>query len=261
VRAAFRLLADSGFGGERSRGWGRAEAPEFVDGQLPGIVLPARVRRAAAALVAAPPVAAMKNEEVAPVVAASAVIDVPPDAPLTPVEIEPKSAESEPKVAAGEGEKSESDPEAPTLAVEAAEAAVETEEVAAASAVPAPEAAIAAPKEDAPVEPQTDTTEIEAPQTTAGQPYWMLSLFAPAAGDTVDWTRGDYAVIERNGRIESPVASGGLKKQVNLVAEGSVLIAASAPVGSAPDVAPDGFPHPVFRAGFAVAIPLTGDAI
>ena len=38
--AAFRLLADSGFGGERSRGWGRAEAPEFVEGELPDLILP-----------------------------------------------------------------------------------------------------------------------------------------------------------------------------------------------------------------------------
>ncbi len=39
VKAAFRLLADTGFGGERSRGWGRAEAPEFVDGVLPDMIL------------------------------------------------------------------------------------------------------------------------------------------------------------------------------------------------------------------------------
>lgn len=31
VKAALRLLADSGFGGERSRGWGRASEPEFSD--------------------------------------------------------------------------------------------------------------------------------------------------------------------------------------------------------------------------------------
>jgi len=41
-----------------------------------------------------------------------------------------------------------------------------------------------------------------------------------------------------------------------MVAEGSVLHAASEPRGSASDVAPDGFAHPVFRAGFAVSIPL-----
>jgi hypothetical protein len=42
-----------------------------------------------------------------------------------------------------------------------------------------------------------------------------------------------------------------------MVAEGSVLCG-GAPTGAAPDVAPDGFAHPVFRAGFAVAIPLPG---
>ena len=41
VKAAFRLLADSGFGGERSRGWGRSEAPEFIEGDLPDMILPA----------------------------------------------------------------------------------------------------------------------------------------------------------------------------------------------------------------------------
>ena len=39
VKAAFRLLADSGFGGERSRGWGRSETPEFVEGKLPGLII------------------------------------------------------------------------------------------------------------------------------------------------------------------------------------------------------------------------------
>jgi hypothetical protein len=41
-----------------------------------------------------------------------------------------------------------------------------------------------------------------------------------------------------------------------MVAEGSVVYAPAGPSGSAPDVAPDGFAHPVFRAGFAVSIPL-----
>jgi CRISPR type III-A-associated RAMP protein Csm4 len=31
VKSAIRLLADSGFGGERSRGWGRAAEPQFTD--------------------------------------------------------------------------------------------------------------------------------------------------------------------------------------------------------------------------------------
>src|ERR1039457_3350326 len=39
LRAALRLLADSGFGGERSRGWGRSAQPDFVEGMLPDLVL------------------------------------------------------------------------------------------------------------------------------------------------------------------------------------------------------------------------------
>jgi CRISPR/Cas system CSM-associated protein Csm4 (group 5 of RAMP superfamily) len=87
-------------------------------------------------------------------------------------------------------------------------------------------------------------------------PHWLLSLFTPAPADSVDWRRGNYTVLPRGGRVDSPAGSGELKKQIQMVAEGSVLYAETAPRGSAADVAPDGFAHPVFRAGFAVAIPL-----
>ena len=40
LTAALRFLADSGFGGGRSRGWGRAEMPEIQEGQLPDLLLP-----------------------------------------------------------------------------------------------------------------------------------------------------------------------------------------------------------------------------
>jgi CRISPR type III-A-associated RAMP protein Csm4 len=40
VKAALRLLSDSGIGGERSRGWGRFEAPEFREGAFPELLLP-----------------------------------------------------------------------------------------------------------------------------------------------------------------------------------------------------------------------------
>jgi CRISPR/Cas system CSM-associated protein Csm4 (group 5 of RAMP superfamily) len=81
-------------------------------------------------------------------------------------------------------------------------------------------------------------------------------LFTPAPADAVDWKRGNYAVLARGGRVDSPAGSGELKKQIHMVAEGSVLFAAPAPRGAATDVAPDGFAHPVYRAGFAVAVPL-----
>lgn len=86
--------------------------------------------------------------------------------------------------------------------------------------------------------------------------YWMLSLFSPTQADSIDWGRGSYSLVTRSGRVDSPQGAGGLKKQVRMVAEGSVLVSSQAPVGSAPDVAPDGFPHPVYRAGFALAIPI-----
>jgi hypothetical protein len=47
-----------------------------------------------------------------------------------------------------------------------------------------------------------------------------------------------------------------LKKPLPMICEGSVLFAEQALRGAAPDVAPDGFPHPVFRSGFAVSIPI-----
>ncbi len=40
VKAAFRLLADSGFGGRRSSGWGQAEEPEFQQGAWPAVLMP-----------------------------------------------------------------------------------------------------------------------------------------------------------------------------------------------------------------------------
>jgi CRISPR type III-A-associated RAMP protein Csm4 len=151
VESAFRLLADSGFGGERSRGWGRAEAPEFVEGTLPDLILPPMV---------------------------------PPEAAAPP-----------------EGESFWTEP-------------------------------------------------------ASVQAYWLLSLFAPNADDAIDWERGFYDLVARGGRVESPARSGDPKKLLNMVSEGSVLLASGDLRGSAADVAPDGFPHPVYRAGFALAIPI-----
>ena len=58
VKTALRLLADTGFGGERSQGWGRSEMPEFVDGDLTGFLLPPRKPKPPRAAVIAPPATA-----------------------------------------------------------------------------------------------------------------------------------------------------------------------------------------------------------
>ncbi len=40
LHACFRLLADSGFGGRRTQGWGKTESPEWKRGTWPGVILP-----------------------------------------------------------------------------------------------------------------------------------------------------------------------------------------------------------------------------
>jgi CRISPR type III-A-associated RAMP protein Csm4 len=174
VRGALRLLADSGFGGERSRGWGRSAQPEFIEGMLPDLILPPATR---------------------------------PDAETR-----------------GLG-----DAESPV--------AEETPQIEAAPEPPLPP-------------PQPNATS-----------HWLLSLFTPGPDDAVDWKSGNYTVVARGGRIDSPAGFGERKKQLQMVTEGSVLVAGGAIRGAAPDVAPDGFAHPVFRAGFALSIPLPGQVI
>jgi len=150
VEAAFRYLADSGFGGERSLGWGRSDSPEFTPGMFPELILPSPPRQ---------------------------------------------------------------------------------------NAGPA------------------DSTEAQ-PQPVWETAYWLLSLFSPAGSDSIDWQRGEYSFVTRGGRIESSAGWGTPKKLLRMVEEGSVLVAGSAPAGTVSNVAPDSFSHPVFRAGFAVAIPI-----
>jgi CRISPR type III-A-associated RAMP protein Csm4 len=239
VKAALRLLADSGFGGERSRGWGRSEPPEFAEGDLPDLILPP---------LAPAPEAAVLTEEVSGAgrgthdlggsaclpdsedVANSA--DAPPDQPTLPTpmpgEVKPEdsaSAESPAEMGAG------------VAVLEMEDEALETQ------------------AEFPPIEPEPEPA-ITTPVIDAPQSHWLLSLYTPAPDDTVDWRRGSYSVLTRGGRVESPAGSGGLKKQLQMIAEGSVLSAVSEPRGSATDVGPEGFPHPVYRAGFALSIPL-----
>jgi CRISPR/Cas system CSM-associated protein Csm4 (group 5 of RAMP superfamily) len=250
VKSAFRVLADTGFGGERSRGWGRSAAPEFIDGVLPDMILPPAER----------PQPVAPAEELA---GALAVADVPVGEPIT---VEPVvEAATEPACA---------DPviEAEVLAPETVEPLAaapdspepepgpEPEPLPPIEEPPAPEPEPPAQEPPPPEsEPPVQEPPLPEPQGSA-TPHWLLGLYTPSAADTVDWSLGNYSLMTRGGRVDSPAASGDLKKHLNMVTEGSVIYATSALRGGAPDVAPDGFPHPVFRAGFAVAIPIGGGA-
>lgn len=114
-------------------------------------------------------------------------------------------------------------------------------------------------EEESSDEDLAETAEEPAPEEEAiptHQAWWMLSLFTPNATDQVDWARGKYTLMVRSGRVESAARHGDLKTPANMIQEGSVLVADAEPRGSAHNVAPESFPHPVYRAGFAVAIPI-----
>ncbi len=96
----------------------------------------------------------------------------------------------------------------------------------------------------------------EPPGDGAETAHWLLSLYAPAPDEIVDWTRGSYTTVTRTGRIESRHRWGEVKKATLMIAEGSVLLSTDPPRGVAHDIAPEGFPHPVLRVGYAVSIPL-----
>jgi CRISPR type III-A-associated RAMP protein Csm4 len=145
LRAAFRLLSDTGFGGRRSSGWGQVSKIEISEGTWPGLLFPKLSRR----------------------------------------------------------------------------------------------------KRDDRAGSNGDATE-----------HWLLSLFVPAGADEVDWAQGSYSVTTRGGYVESSNGSGGSKKLVRMITEGSVLASAKAPKGSAVDVAPEGLGRAAYRAGFALSMTL-----
>ncbi|MEZ5399404.1 MAG: hypothetical protein R2729_07020 [Bryobacteraceae bacterium] len=86
--------------------------------------------------------------------------------------------------------------------------------------------------------------------------HWLLSLYNPAPADGIDWSRGSYRVFDRGGRVESRAGWGAEKKELRMIGEGALLASTAVPRGRAADVAPDGFGHPVYRAGFAVTTEL-----
>ena len=86
--------------------------------------------------------------------------------------------------------------------------------------------------------------------------YWLLSLYSPAPADAVNWSAGEYETVIRGGRVESMAGPGIEKKLMRMIAEGSVIAASHEPAGTALNVAPDGFPHPVYRCGFALCLKL-----
>jgi CRISPR type III-A-associated RAMP protein Csm4 len=97
----------------------------------------------------------------------------------------------------------------------------------------------------------------EPGQNGGEKAWWLISLFSPSESDAVDWSRGSYEVMTRTGRLESAARWGDLKPATRMVGEGSVVLSQEAPVGAARNVAPNGVPHPVYRSGLALALPVS----
>jgi hypothetical protein len=333
VVAAVRLLADSGFGGRRSIGWGHADVVEILSGSLAELVLGTRPPPEAPPLPPPQPAPVVEPEpepqaETAAVIAPPGVEPLtlspippePPPAEPSPTEPPEPSAIAPPPVAAASVEASPVEPSpAETSTIEPAglelppldqlpvePGLVEPSTPEPSPGEPSPEepspfepAPIEpAPVEPAPVEPAPAVPEPTQPEPALPEPapeplqpvappptvleaapdsggaaatapavaaalptptptaWWLISVYTPAAEDAVEWSRGAYSLIARSGRVDSPHGSGQAKKTLRMVEEGSLLFAPSAPRGGATDVAPDGFPHPVFRAGYAVALPV-----
>jgi len=248
VKAAFRLLADSGFGGERSQGWGHAAAPEFTEGWLPEMILPAPAAKPAEASVRQPadlaplpaPISSPSRDGEAAVPEPSPTPDPEPSEAPSPSR-DAEGTVPEPPLTPDPGPSESPSPSRdPEVAIPEPSAPLD------------PELPSTPDLETAPPEPSPSPHAESAPPAPVAA-HWLLSLFTPAPSDAVDWTRGNYTLVARAGRVAS---SGELKKTGQMIAEGSVLYASPAPSGSAQDVAPDGVAHPVFRAGFAVSVPL-----
>jgi CRISPR type III-A-associated RAMP protein Csm4 len=82
--------------------------------------------------------------------------------------------------------------------------------------------------------------------------WWLLSLFSPASDDAVHWERGSYDLVTRTGRA----VDGKLKLSTRMVREGGVMVSDKPLRGTALNAAPPESPHPLWRAGFAVALPI-----
>jgi CRISPR type III-A-associated RAMP protein Csm4 len=334
LKSALRLLADSGMGGERSRGWGRSLSPSITEGSIPTLLLPKlrEPKPAPKVVVAGAPEVPEKvvsatvepiveaADEVAPAV--ETVVEAPVEAAVAEVVAEPIVEEAaEPAVVEAAPEPvveaapepddpdirtasvrediiepmllssidgDDPPPDVPAVEEPTVDEPVVDEPLVEESAVEEPAVEEPAVEEPAVEEPAVEEPAVEEPsaeepaaEATPEEPavappapvvmakpvepaapaqpptaWWLLSLFTPAASDAIDWKRGNYTMLTRAGRVESAAKWGELKKSVRMVGEGSVLLATAPPSGAAPNVAPEGFPHPVYRSGLAFAIPI-----
>ncbi|MEA3396266.1 MAG: type III-A CRISPR-associated RAMP protein Csm4 [Chloroflexota bacterium] len=103
---------------------------------------------------------------------------------------------------------------------------------------------------------------LSLPDPEPGAPLLLLSRYHPREAELPDVLTGPetaYTLIPKGGGVQTWDGAARRRKRLWLLAEGSVIqIAGSGPWGDVVDVQPDGFPHPVWRYGFALGAALAG---
>ncbi|RLC90504.1 MAG: type III-A CRISPR-associated RAMP protein Csm4 [Chloroflexi bacterium] len=103
---------------------------------------------------------------------------------------------------------------------------------------------------------------LSLPDPEPGAPLLLLSRYHPRKAELPDALTGPqaaYTLIPKGGWVQTWDGAARRRKRLWLLAEGSVAQAVDAgPWGDVVNVQPDGFPHPVWRYGFALGAALTG---
>lgn len=113
-----------------------------------------------------------------------------------------------------------------------------------------------------------DGPDLDLPDAIPGAMAYLLSRYHPTAGDIDRGALAGEAVAYRlvavGGFLRSPDAPAQLRRRLRLVAAGSLVRLAAAVAGDIVDVRPQypghDFPHPVLRAGYALAAGLAPEA-
>ena len=105
-----------------------------------------------------------------------------------------------------------------------------------------------------------DEVALEIPTTEDGTQFVTLSPICPKSSDQLEHLlKGDiaYNLNPLTGWVTSAGAAS-KRKQINMFAEGSVLNSSDEPVGRLVDLKPKGYPHPVYRYGYAWQVGIKG---
>ena len=233
IKAAFRLLADTGFGGERSRGWGRSEPPEFTDGTLPDMIL----RHGGRAGGRGPGCREQRGTQ---------PLEAPQD-----LHLNRRRRTGAARVRSSDCRRARYGPCSlgpwPLAAGPGRAACCRAARARSHRLPPSLSRSLPGPWPPAPglARPPPGPLAALPVHPRAGRFRGLASRQLCRAGPLrAAWT--------------APPVPASSRRKSKWWLKGRCCCAAAPPRGSAADVAPDGFAHPVFRAGFALSIPLPG---